>query len=240
MDNLFKHKLSKVPKFLFDEQVADVFDNMIARSIPVYREVHEILGDIVRRYFSSEGVIYDLGCSTGETLIYLLRELENNNKTATVIGVDNSESMLEKCRKKLPKKSFDRITLIQQGLDTIELQRCDLVVINYTLQFLKTSSREGLLRRVQSKLKSGGLLFLSEKVKSYDKDIGRVMTDLHQDFKRRNGYSELEIAQKKEALENVLIPLSPEEQVAMMTRAGFQSSELIFRRYNFATYIGLK
>ncbi len=240
IDTLFKHKLSKVPKFLFDRDVADVFDNMIIRSIPVYREVHEILGDIARRYFPFEGVVYDLGCSTGETMMYLIREFKNSNKKAVVIGVDKSESMLDKCREKFQARSMPCPTLIKQALDTIELQQCDLVIINYTLQFLNPSSRQDLLRKVQSKLRCGGLLFLSEKIKGRDKNVHKMITDLYGDFKRKNGYSELEIAQKKEALENVLIPLSPEEQINMMIKAGFQSCELIFRKYNFATYIGCK
>ena len=240
IDDLFKHKIEKVPKFLFDERVANVFDNMIVRSIPVYEEVHNMLGGIIRHYFPGQGIIYDLGCSTGTTIVYLATELQQNNKRAKIIGVDNSGSMLKKCREKISIESFIQPTLLQQELDTISLQNCDLVIVNYTLQFLKISSRLKLLREIHSKLNKRGTIFLSEKIKAHDEHIQRIMNNVHRDFKRENGYSELEISQKKESLEEVLIPLTPKEQIDMMMEAGFRSSELIFRKYNFASYIGFK
>ena len=235
-DDLFRHTTT----FQFDSDVAHVFDDMVSRSVPIYDEVHKIVRDMVRRYFPPCGTIYDLGTSTGTTLVHLHKELQKRQKKAHIIGVDDSESMLEKCRQKLKDHQITGVELLKEDLTTLRLRVCDLVIMNYTLQFLPLSKRPSLLKNIHAKLNPGGIFFLSEKVKSSDKKIDEMLICLYQDFKRRNHYSQLEISRKREALENVLVPLTSEEQTEMLIRAGFQSAQLIFRWYNFASYMGIK
>ena len=239
-DDLFQGKDIGSCGFRFDGRVAEVFDDMVLRSVPIYREVHKIIRDIVRRYFPQEGVVYDLGCSTGTTIVHLAEQFELDGKRAKIIGVDSSHSMLAKCRDKLEQNGVRCSILIGEDIGAVEMEDCDLVIMNYTLQFIDPRLRGRLLKKIYSSLKTGGIFFLSEKISSKYPTIDKILADLYRDFKKRNGYSDLEIARKRDALENVLIPLTPKEQVDMMRKAGFQSVEPVFRWYNFASYLGIK
>lgn len=235
-DDLFCHRRG----FCFDDEVAQVFDDMLPRSVPLYDEVHKIMEYLLRHHFPSGGLIYDLGTSTGTTLVRIHRELKSCGKEALLIGVDNSGSMIEKCREKLEREGVGGVELLEEDLDSFSPNPCHLVIINYTLQFLSPNKRLPLLQTIQRSLRPGGMLLLSEKIKSADSPINSILSDLHRDFKRENGYSDLEIARKREALENVLIPLTPEEQILMMKEASFSSCDLVLKKYNFACYLGIK
>lgn len=243
-DKIFSNKLSEIAKFEFNADVAKVFDDMISRSVPFYNEIHHILIDILSRYsLPAQAPIYDFGCSTGHTLSILKQHKLPN----PLIGIDSSQEMINKAKEKIEKVFQDptqdnQIELVCDDLrsSVSQISPASLIAMNYTLQFIPLEDRDKLLSDIHSKLVPGGLLFLAEKVKSPSPFINELLNDLYYDFKKRNGYSELEIAQKREALENVLIPVSSERQLAMLREAGFVHVDMIFRWYNFACYIGIK
>ncbi len=240
-DKIFDTKLKKIKGFEFNSDVAEVFDDMVSRSVPFYDEIHRIIIDLVKRLELDNQVIYDVGCSTGTTISLIDKFLkESKNETANFVGIDNSGPMLEKCRAKLSRKKISNVELICDSIENIELQKSMLTIMNYTLQFIDTNKRPELLNKIYRSLNPGGIFILSEKIKCTNHTINDLLIDLYHDFKRRNGYSELEISQKREALENVLVPLTPEKQIELLKEAGFKKVEVIFRWYNFACFIGIK
>tara|TARA_R110002072_G_scaffold534_7_gene4207 strand:- start:102969 stop:103697 length:729 start_codon:yes stop_codon:yes gene_type:complete len=238
-DKVFADKRDRITPFEFDKNVANAFDDMVSRSVPFYKEIHQLILDMCDRYYQS-GNIYDLGCSTATTICLIEENFRNKNKTAQYIGVDNSAPMLEKAKEKIKKHEIKNAKLLLNNIEDIEIQNADVVILNYTLQFLPISKREEVLKNIYEGLNPGGVLILSEKLSSTKPYFEELITDLYYDFKRRNGYSELEIYQKREALENVLIPLSPKQQVEMLKSSGFEKTDMIFRWYNFASYLGIK
>jgi tRNA (cmo5U34)-methyltransferase len=250
-DQVYKRPIDKIPGFEFNEDVVSVFDDMISRSVPFYDEIHRILLDVIDRAFSGGGIVYDLGCSTGTTISLIDQHLRSKNKIneqnqkkkltlPNYVGIDNSEPMLAKCLEKLKLNNVENVELKCQDLQKTELEKSKLVIMNYTLQFIALSDREQLLNKIYNSLETGGAFLLAEKLHSPDKYIDSFITDLYYDFKRRNGYSELEISQKREALENVLVPLTPKQHMEMLNKVGFTKVEMIFRWYNFACYLGIK
>ncbi len=237
-DTIFKTKLEKIKDFEFNEEVAVVFDDMVSRSIPFYQEIHRIILDILSKSFMEGDTIYDLGCSTGNTLLSVSKFL--NGKSCKLIGIDNSPSMLSICEKKFSKNKIENIHLIRSDLEKMDLHTNGLTIMNYTLQFINPLNRLELLQKIYKSLRPEGIFVLSEKIKVEDTDFHSLFTDLYYDFKRRNGYSELEISQKREALERVLNPLTPNSQIELLKMAGFKKVEILFRWYNFASYIGIK
>jgi tRNA (cmo5U34)-methyltransferase len=237
-DTIFKSKQDKIKEFEFNGEVASVFDDMVSRSIPFYGEIHKIILDILSKTFKDGDVIYDLGCSTGNSLLIVNRFLEGKN--FKLVGIDNSPSMLSICEKKLLENGVKNYELKLSGLENIEFETSGFNIMNYTLQFINPLNRLELLQKIYKSLRPEGVFILSEKIKVENKEIDDLFTDLYYDFKRRNGYSELEISQKREALEKVLNPLTPNSQIELLKMAGFKKVETLFRWYNFACYIGIK
>jgi len=237
-DTIFKSKLEKIKDFEFNEEVATVFDDMVSRSIPFYSEIHRIILDIISKSFLDGDTIYDLGCSTGNTLSFISDFL--GDRKSNLIGVDNSPSMLSVCSKKFNENGIKNVELIQSDIENVDYKKCGIFIMNYTLQFINPLNRLKLLQKIYQSLRPGGVFILSEKIKVENNEIDDLFIDLYYDFKRRNGYSELEIAQKREALEKVLNPLTPTSQIELLKMAGFKKVEVLFRWYNFASYIGIK
>jgi tRNA (cmo5U34)-methyltransferase len=238
-DQLFLNN-PRFKKFIFNDQVASVFDDMVKRSIPFYDEIHAIILDLVDKFHHNGGLIYDLGCSTGTTIALIDQHLKNQKKKARYIGVDNSQSMLLKCDEKLNQNKTRHVTLICDDISNLELAPCNMVIMNYTLQFIAPKKRQLIINRIYKALRPGGIFILSEKIKSDTSVINDLLIDLYHDYKKRNGYSKLEIARKRQALEKVLIPLSSKRQLHLLKKSGFTSTEEIFRWYNFACFIGIK
>jgi len=237
-DEVYKSKIDSVKPFEFNQDVADVFEDMLSRSIPFYHDIHKIICDLTRYYINSGDLIYDLGCSTGDTIILLSKHLTQLKKEhVSFIGIDNSKAMIGKTRNKFLKNNIKNAKLIDHDLTTFNFESAQMFIMNYTLQFISNNNRLELLTNIRKSLKPKGIFFLSEKIKCNDHNFDNLITDMYYDFKKRNGYSELEISQKREALEEVLIPLSPELQKEELLKAGFSKVEIIFRWYNFASYL---
>ncbi len=237
-DTLFN--VNAVPEdFTFSERVVEVFDDMLDRSVPFYREVIHSTARILNVFLKPGDKVVDLGCATGTTLLELTRVLAD--KELEYIGVDNSRAMLEKARLKSELYSKkDRIAFMEEDITRLNLPGTGAFVLNYTLQFIRPLLREGFLRRLHDDLRPGGILILSEKTISPDGRMNREFIDIYHQFKRERGYSELEIAKKREALENVLIPFSIAENTSLLKNVGFQSVEPFFQWFNFASFVAVK
>ncbi|WP_448874175.1 carboxy-S-adenosyl-L-methionine synthase CmoA [Desulfobulbus propionicus] len=225
--------------FTFNDRVAEVFDDMLNRSIPYYQTVIEGMAQLISRNASKGTVLYDLGCSTGTTLLELSRRLPADR--FRYVGIDNAPAMLEKARKK--SAMFGKSGLIEfreADITTCALPSAAAILCNYTMQFLRPMARLDFVQRIYDVLPENGLFFLSEKTISHAKRLNRDFIDIYHSFKRHQGYSELEIAAKREALENVLIPFSLEENISLLRETGFAEIEPYFKWFNFTSIIALK
>ena len=237
-DEIYKDQ-NMSQEFQFDGKVADVFDDMLNRSVPCYRLVIEMMGDILRKILQDGDHVYDLGCSTGETLVELARQLEQLDLSYT--GIDNSPAMLKKARHKAEMFSLTGpIDFREADIVDLDIAGVGAIIMNYTLQFIRPLQRQEFLAKVHRSLRPGGILIISEKVLSPDPDLNRAFIDFYLDFKRRNGYSETEISRKRQALENVLIPFSIQENLDLLSKAGFSCHETFFQWFNFASIVAIK
>ena len=228
-----------VEKFEFNEQVAEVFDDMLDRSVPFYKQVIEMSADILVHALQAGDTVYDLGCSTGTTLLYLARIMEDQE--LEFIGIDNSKPMLDKARRKARMFSLaDRIIFKEEDITRVKFTGAGGVILNYTLQFLAPQVRVKFLQHIYLGLRKNGVLILSEKVISEDAMFNRLFLESHYQHKKRRGYSELEIARKREALENILIPVSSRENRNMLLEAGFKRVEPFFQWFNFVSFAACK
>ncbi len=231
MDKVFETPIEK--QFEFDEKVASVFDDMLDRSIPFYAKVLSLICSLVELHVKDGDVVVDLGCSTANTLLGINSKI---NKKLTLLGFDNSDAMLGQARKKVEAYGAD-IKLENADILKLDIPKSDIIIANYMLQFIRPIQRVELIERIYSALKDGGIFIFSEKIIFEDKKLNKQMIDIYYDFKKSQGYSEFEISQKREALENVLVPYSEEENKQMILNAKFKNIETIFKWGNFATFL---
>lgn len=235
-DRLFHEMNPGYGEFSFDENVARVFDDMISRSIPLYADVQRSVPVLAELLDHRPIKVIDLGCSTGTSLIHLARTLAD--RKLELVGVDNSQAMLSKCDEKLKSLDLhDQITTHHADISEYEFSEASIVLMNYTLQFVDVESRPQILRRIRESIQSGGFLLVSEKVIHDNVATDQALVELYFEFKRRQGYSELEISRKRDALENVLVPLTVDQNLEMFRQAGFGRVEVLLKWFNFATFV---
>jgi tRNA (cmo5U34)-methyltransferase len=237
-DEVFKES-QPAADFAFGEKVAAVFDDMLDRSVPFYQEMQRMIAEMATDMAVDGTNIYDLGCSTGTTLLNLDPVVPPGVK---FIGVDYSEDMLKRCREKLAQHGLKRphelvCADLNQG---VAIRNASMVLMVLTLQFVRPMYRDTLVKSILDGLNPNGCLILVEKVHGEDSLFNRLFIQYYYSLKRRHGYSDLEIAQKREALENVLIPYKLLENREMLLRAGFRYCEVFFKWYNFSGIIALK
>lgn len=237
-DRLFKKEIPPSYKFKFDESVAAVFDDMLVRSIPFYEEVKRMVGELTKTYYQPQTSIYDLGCSTGIGLYALTRYIES--ASVKLIGVDSSEAMITKAQERLAQlpESYQVELRCEDILET-PIANASVVLMDYTLQFIQPDRRPIFLKRLFEGILPNGILLISEKVKA-SSPFEEQQVEYYEDFKKRNGYTELEIAQKRKALENVLIANTLEQNNILLKQAGFSTVEVIFKWYNFVTLLAIR
>ena len=233
-DKVFTKPIKK--QFEFDEEVAAVFDDMLQRSIPFYNESQKITEFFALKKLENGGIIYDLGCSTASLLLNISRNLKHE---ASLIGLDNSEAMLARARKKCEAYGA-KIEVKNEDILKYDYKMADVFVSNYTLQFIRPLVREELVKKIFFSLKKEGLFIFSEKVISHHPKLNKDLIECYYEFKKEQGYSEYEIVQKREALENILVPYSEEENIKMALNSGFSHCEVVFRWSNFVTFIAIK
>lgn len=239
IDDLYANPLAQIDAFTFDESVVNVFPDMIKRSVPGYATIINMIGNLAERYAQPDSYCYDLGCSLGAATLAMRHRIQAAN--CTIIGVDNSQAMLTRCQQVIAADSAEvDVELHCADLCTFPLQNASVVVLNFTLQFIPVETRSAILRNIYSGLKPNGVLILSEKLAFEDEQHQTLMIDLHHNFKRANGYSDLEIAQKRSAIENVLIPETLSTHRLRLKDAGFTSVDVWFQCFNFASLIAIK
>lgn len=225
--------------FKFTPQVAQVFDDMVSRSVPFYGEMQRMTAEIAGQFAREGTKLYDLGCATGTTFAILDPVLPHG---VGFVGIDNSQSMLDQAHAKLEEmKSRRSVELVCADLhDRLGIENASVVVMTLTLQFVRPLHRERILKQIYDGMAPKGALIVFEKLVLSDSMLNRMYIEFYYEMKRRNGYSDVEIAKKREALENVLVPYRMEENVALMREAGFPHVEEFFRWYNFCGLIAVK
>jgi len=233
-DTVFSKPLSK--QFEFDESVALVFDDMLERSIPFYKEALNLSISFADKFLAENDSVLDLGCSTATTLINLSKQ---SSKKLKLIGIDNSYAMIKQAQKKSAAYGVD-IELICEDFLLYDFKKIKVILANYTLQFVRPREREKLIKKIYNALQEDGAFIFSEKIITNHKRLDKLCIDQYFEYKKSKGYSDFEIASKREALENILIPYSEQENKKMILENGFSFIETIFKWNNFATFIALK
>lgn len=229
--------------FRFNDKVAEVFPDMLQRSIPGYAASLEAIGSLAARYVRAGTNCYDLGCSLGAATLAMRQGIRE--PCCRIVAVDVSPAMIARCHDIVAEDhrvsaSETDVDIVESDIRDIEVVNASMVVLNYTLQFLGLDEREELLRRIASGINKGGLLVLSEKVVDENASMEELLVDLHHEHKRRNNYSALEIARKRAALENVLVPETVAAHRDRLERAGFSQSAVWLRYFNFVSIIALR
>ena len=237
-DEVFS-KTRNVEDFKFGEEVVSVFDDMVDRSVPYYQEIQRMIGELGKDFAADGTNLYDLGCSTGNSLLVLDKSVSEGVR---FIGLDDSEEMLTKCDAKLKKHGISReYELTYSDLNKgIEIKNASVVNLCLTLQFLRPLNRENIIQTIYDGLNEKGALILVEKVLGEHSLFNRVFINYYYDLKRRHNYSDMEISQKREALENVLIPYGLEENKTLLKACGFKYIDVFFKWYNFCGIIAMK
>jgi tRNA (cmo5U34)-methyltransferase len=238
-DEVFKQEVTRPSDFKFNSKVAGVFDDMVNRSVPYYEEIQRMIGEIAADHVEEGTNVYDLGCSTGSTMIMMNETIPNH---IHFVGIDDSREMLNKCESKLTESGFTRPYTLQvadlnQG---VRIENASVVVLCLTLQFIRPIYREKLLRNIVEGMVPGGVLIMVEKILAEETLFNRDFIKYYYEMKRRHHYSEMEISQKREALENVLIPYKLSENILLLKEAGFAHCEIFFKWYNFSGVIAKK
>lgn len=238
-DTLFIDPKAPAEDFQFSPKVAEVFDDMLERSVPFYKETMSMAASLLETFVAPHQTVYDLGCSTGATMIELARRLPHLD--LHFIGVDSSAAMVEKASLKAEIYSKSKqLHFVQADILNFPLQAPAAIILNYTLQFIRPLQRLDFVCRLHNALNPGGLILISEKTISQQPLFNRAFIGYYLDFKRRQGYSEIEIAKKREALENVLVPFSATETLELLHKAGFSHVEQFFQWFNFSGFVARK
>ena len=235
-DNLFNANID-IADFRFDKEVVEVFDDMVRRSVPGYDSMIQMIGLIARMYGQDNTNYYDLGSSTGA--ISLAIALNNKHQKNTFFAIDNSEEMVSKCKQNLESK-IDNLQATCADINQIHIENASIVVLNLTLQFIDVKDRSNLIKKIYEGLNPGGVLIISEKIHFEDKETQDQITNLHIDFKKENGYSELEIANKRQAIENVLITDTMAIHIERLKDSGFKDTSCFFQCLNFVSFLSVK
>lgn len=239
VDSIFSKPLAEVADFKFDASVVTVFPDMIQRSVPGYRAMISAIGLLSERFVQPDSICYDLGCSLGAATLSMRHQI--TERACEIIAVDNSAAMVEQCQRLVNEDDgVIPVQVIEADVREIVIEKASVVVLNFTLQFLPRHDRLALLTHVFQGLLPGGILILSEKLRFSDDRQNELHTDMHHIFKKANGYSDLEISQKRLALDNILLPETLVEHQERLRGIGFESSEVWFQYFNFASILALK
>jgi len=225
--------------FVFDERVVRVFPDMIRRSVPGYTLVLQMIGLLAHRYVQADSQVYDLGCSLGAATLAMRQA--TGAAGVRFIGVDNSPAMIQRCRERLESLGGEAaVDWVLGDIRTVVVSNASMTVLNYTLQFVEPQQRQFVLQRIAAGTRPGGILVLSEKICFDDPAVQELQTNLHHEFKRAQGYSALEIARKRGALERVLQPDSDARHRQRLEEAGWQRAVCFFQACNFASYLAFR
>lgn len=238
-DTLFAQPLNSVADFSFDEAVAEVFPDMIKRSVPGYETIVQTIGQLAARYIRPATCVYDLGCSLGAASLSVARASEG--LPCDIIAVDNSKAMVSRCERIVSTFSLPNPVHVRcDDAQNVAIENASMVIMNFTLQFIAPADRAALMKKIYDGLNPGGILVLSEKIRHPSVAGNELLIDLHHQFKRNNGYSELEVSQKRAALENVMLTDTFDDHKVRLDEAGFDDVVMWYKCFNFASMVALK
>jgi len=239
LDRIFAEPLEQVSAFEFDERTTKVFEDMIVRSVPGYRMTVAMTGLVAKHFARPKTNVYDLGCSLGACTLAMATHIEAD--ACHMVGVDNSAPMLEQCRHRFASLDLGLpIEWREEDIRETSLSNASVVVLNLTLQFLPIEGRQTLLSRICDSTVVGGALVLTEKIEFHDRGTDELLSDLHHEFKRRNGYDDLEISQKRQSLENVLVREPLESHIERLQNVGFSRVVPWLQCFNFVSLLAVK
>ena len=220
----------------FGENVSKTFDLHVSKSVPLYREGHDLIAKISDFFLNDDSICYDLGCSTGELVHVLVNR--NKNKTVKFIAIDREDGMVEEARKK--NKKLKNVVVVKSDLVDIDFEKADLIVSYYTMQFVKPKNRQIMFDRIFNALNWGGGFLLFEKVRAPDARFQDIMTSIYTDYKMNTGYTAEEIIAKANSLKGVLEPFSTRGNLDLLTRAGFKDIMTIMKYVSFEGFLAVK
>ena len=238
-DNIYSSEQNDVKDFTFDTTVVEVFPDMIQRSVPGYSTIISTIEKLTETFHQENTNLYDLGCSLGAATLSMRKAVSKNN--CKIIGIDNSQAMVDKCRLHIKAyKSDVPVEITMADILEYPVKNASVIVMNFTLQFIPQQQRQALIDKLCQALVPGGVLILSEKLQWQESNINDVINNLHLDFKRANGYSELEISQKRSAIENVMKIDTEQTHLTRLKQAGFSGASTWYQCFNFASFIAIK
>lgn len=238
-DAIYSQPHEVIKDFSFDQSVVEVFPDMIQRSVPGYATIIDSIGQLAGQYVDANSHVYDLGCSLGAVSLSVRRYIQSPG--CKIIAVDNSKAMVERCQRHIQGfKSDTPIEVLCDDIQRITISNASMVILNFTLQFIPPAQRQALLTTIYAGMNPGAILVLSEKIRHPNEQGNRILVDLHHNFKRHNGYSELEISQKRTALEKVMLTDSFAQHQQRLHTAGFNDVVLWFKCFNFASMLAVK
>jgi tRNA (cmo5U34)-methyltransferase len=238
-DRIFAEAEAAAGSFEFNDEVADVFPDMLERSIPGYAASIQAIGTLAANYVQPGTRCYDLGCSLGAATLAMRQNIAVPG--CEIVAVDQAPAMIERCRKIIAAAGATvDVSLVEGDVRQIAIEQASMVVMNYTLQFLSVAERDAMIGRIYGGLVDGGIFVLSEKVVDEDSKVEELLVRMHHEFKRQNAYSDLEISRKRTALENVLIPESVATHRARLSTAGFRHFGVLLRHFNFVSIVAVK
>jgi len=237
-DRLYANDDAERGSFEFNEAVADVFPDMLLRSIPGYEASIEAIGTLARHYVTAGTRCFDLGCSLGAATLAMRRNI--NAPDCEIVAVDMAPAMVERCSELVAENDGNTpVSIVEADVRNVRISNASMVVMNYTLQFLPVDERVDLIRGIREGMVDGGVFVLSEKVADDDPDMEKLLIDLHHDFKRANAYTDLEISRKRTALENVLVPESIATHLQRLDDAGFAHAGIWLKHFNFVSIVAI-
>jgi tRNA (cmo5U34)-methyltransferase len=238
-DNIYQKAHDKIDDFSFNRQVVDVFPDMIERSVPGYANIIDGIGRLAAKFALPQTRIYDLGCSLGAVSLSVAKHMHQSD--IQIIGVDNSSAMVERCQRHVSSYNYTTPIIIQEAdILNFQIEKASVIIMNFTLQFIQPNLRNALMEKLFEALVPGGVLILSEKIKLGHPDMDSAIIDLHHDFKRENGYSDLEISQKRTALENVMILDEYSLHEKRLLNTGFEAVSIWYQQFNFVSFFAIK
>ena len=238
-DNIYEKPVLRIQPFEFNRTVVNVFDDMIVRSVPLYHESIKRQTGIAVNFYQQNSVIYDLGCSNGNLGLSILDLM--GKKEFDMVAVDNSSDMIDEYQKRLVNRpKSENIRFLCDDIRDISFENASVVIINLTLQFIPVQDRDSLIKKIYDSMLEGGVLLLTEKIVHADSDMTDLQQDFYYNFKKENGYSNLEISQKRDALENVLIPETVESHIERLKNSGFMKTDVWLKWFNFTSFMGVK
>lgn len=238
-DKVYARPLKEIEPFSFNESVADVFENMITRSVPGYTALLDFIGVLTEKFCQANSNCYDLGCSLGATTLQIRKHIPH--PSCQIVAVDNSRAMVERCKKAIERDhSETKVDVKLEDIKQTSINNASVVALNFTLQFIAPDERQLLLNKIARGTNKNGILVLSEKILLKDEEEQQLITDLHHEFKKQMGYSDLEIAQKRSSLENVLVPDTLDTHYERLKKAGFSRAQIFFQSFNFVSILAIK